>query len=187
MEQFGIREYVDAVDELVSKIENRSDLVAAIMPLKKRLLQTKNLIPQSFLIEKEGIPYTRNLLHADPDGRFVVMALVWKAGATTLPHDHKSWGVVGTYTNSMSVVNYSEPKDTGQSLKACGEGKLDAGCVVGVRPPRLRNLHTMTNHTNSPSVTIHTYGDPADSCRTYCPETSSQVDVSLTFHEKLPC
>ncbi|MFT7617857.1 MAG: putative metal-dependent enzyme (double-stranded beta helix superfamily) [Planctomycetota bacterium] len=185
MSSFGLADYVQKVTELVTDIDDPHKLVESIMPLKEKLLQVEGLIPDEFLVEQESLQYTRNLLHADPKGRFVVMALVWKAGAETPPHDHKTWGVVGTYRNAMSVVNFAEPKDEGGALEICGEGDLSAGSVVGVVPPRLCNLHIMKNPTDQPTITIHTYGDPADTCRLYCKETGAESDVNLAFHQKL--
>ncbi len=182
----SLSEYVAQVTSLVERDSSPQDIVAELMPWKEKLLRNKNLIPESFLEEREGADYSRNLLYADPEGRFVVMALVWRAGAETLPHDHQTWGVVGIYKNAMSVVNFAEPKSSGAALEICGEATLDAGGVVGVKPPRLRNLHIMKNETPEPSITIHTYGDSAKKCRTYCPETGDCSDIDLAFHASLP-
>ncbi len=36
-----------------------------------------------------------HLLHAEPDGAFSILGLVWRPGQTTRIHDHITWCVVG--------------------------------------------------------------------------------------------
>ncbi len=44
--------------------------------------------------ERLGDParYRAHLLHAEPDGSFSVLALVWRPGQATTIHDHVAWG-----------------------------------------------------------------------------------------------
>jgi predicted metal-dependent enzyme (double-stranded beta helix superfamily) len=39
--------------------------------------------------------YRCHLLHAEPDGSFSVVALVWRPGQATPIHDHVTWCVFG--------------------------------------------------------------------------------------------
>ena len=45
--------------------------------------------------QREGDPdrYRQHVLHAEPDGSFSVVALVWLPGQRTAVHDHVSWCV----------------------------------------------------------------------------------------------
>ena len=181
----SLSDYVKQVTEKVSTTDDPRELVETILPLKEELLQIPDLIPDTFMTPVEGAAYTRNLLYADPKGRFVVMALVWRPQAETPPHDHRSWGVVGGYSNTMAVVNFAEPAGSEEPLKPIGEGSLPPGHATAVLPPRKCNLHVMKNPSQDVAITIHTYGDPADSCRCYCPNTGREEDVALDFHARL--
>lgn len=49
--------------------------------------------------QREGDPdrYRQHVLHAEPDGSFSVVALVWLPGQETAIHDHVSWCVAGVH------------------------------------------------------------------------------------------
>src|SRR5919106_744584 len=49
--------------------------------------------------QREGDPdgYRQHVLHAEPDGSFSVVALVWLPGQHTAVHDHVSWCVTGVH------------------------------------------------------------------------------------------
>ena len=47
--------------------------------------------------ERKGDPsaYQQHLMHAEPDGSFSVVGLVWRPGQITPIHDHVTWCVIG--------------------------------------------------------------------------------------------
>src|SRR5262249_47647979 len=53
------------------------------------------------LTPEQGEPdpdhYRQHILHAEEDGRFSIVALVWLPGQSTSVHDHVSWCVVGIH------------------------------------------------------------------------------------------
>ena len=44
---------------------------------------------------RDPLRYSSHLLHAESDGSFSVVALVWRPGQATPIHDHVTWYVVG--------------------------------------------------------------------------------------------
>ncbi|MCB9831135.1 MAG: cysteine dioxygenase family protein [Planctomycetes bacterium] len=186
MTALSLAAYVSEVTRIVDATGGDvTSLVQAIQPLKARLLKTPDLLPARFQEGLEACPYTRNLLHADPKGRFAVVGFVWRAGAETPVHDHQSWGVVGCYGNEMAVVDYSSPCPRDGHLDADREARLQAGQVVCIVPPRERNIHKMLNPSGALSFTIHTYGDAARLCRVYDPRDGRATDCELRFHHQL--
>ncbi|MCA9319849.1 MAG: cysteine dioxygenase family protein [Planctomycetes bacterium] len=184
MDCMSLNEYVAAVTALVSKPVTPTELVSRIKPLKERLLAQPELIPATFHEGLDRVAYTRNLLYADPAERFTVMAIVWGAGKGTPVHDHATWGVVGCYGETVSVVNY-DPADEHGVLRPHAKSTLPSGQVVTVTPPRLENIHQMMNECDRPAISIHTYGDPARLCRVYDPKTGRHNDCELSFHHGL--
>lgn len=181
----GLADYVAAVRDIVASARGADEAVAAIAPLKRRLLlRGDELCPETFFEGLDKLPYTRNLLHADPEGRFTVMAVVWGAGKESPIHDHETWGVVGVLRECIEVVDY----------ECAGEGAPPSprtiftcrvGDVLEIRPPRLRNIHKMGNRGDRPCLTLHTYGDPARLCRVYSPRNGACADRPLSFHHAL--
>ena len=183
--QEALSEYVTAVTRLVDSCMPTSELVEAIKPLKSRLVTHEGLVPDVCHDALADVPYTRNLLHADPEGRFTVMAVVWGAGRSTPVHDHETWGVVGGYCGTLDVTDFCAPCDRDGHLEKLGEGTLAAGEVCCIVPPRTENIHQMANRADRPAVSIHTYGDPAKRCRIYDPASGKTADRELGFHNVL--
>jgi 3-mercaptopropionate dioxygenase len=180
----SVAEYAAAVTRCVDAARCVEDLVAAIAPLKRRLLANECLIPDICRDGLESVAYTRNLLYGDPDGRFSILALVWNPQRESPVHDHENWGVVGAYTSGIQVTEYSAPLADG-SLQPKPTVTLAAGDVVTIVPPRLMNIHKMGNPGREPVVTVHTYGDRALACRVYNPQNGKANDVQLKYHHVL--
>ncbi|MEZ6194861.1 MAG: cysteine dioxygenase family protein [Planctomycetota bacterium] len=185
MDCMTLDEYVGAVTELMDSGRPLNEIVEAIVPLKRRLLATPGLVPDRFLEGLDQVPYTRNLLHSDPQGRFSVIALAWAPGKQSPIHDHQSWGVVGTYHSEIEVIDYAPPAEDG-SLAESGRCMAHEGDVIAILPPRTHNIHRMSNAAGTaPTYTIHTYGDPATLCRVYDPKDGRSCDRPLRFHHAL--
>ena len=180
---FSLEDYVAELTRLVETTGDVNRLVDQVAPLKHRLLENADLVPETFREGLERVPYTRNLLYADPEGRFTVMAVVWGPGRETPVHDHESWGVVGGYAEAMEVTNFRPVPGSG--LEPADPVVLKAGDVVRIVPPRELNIHKMANRGTAPSMTIHTYGDPARLCNVYDPKTGRANPCELTFHHVL--
>lgn len=181
MPAFTVREYAAEVTRILETAESIDSAVNAIAPLKRRLLDNPDLVPPICYEGLADVKYTRNLLYGDPEGRFVVMALVWNPAKESPVHDHETWGVVGTYTAGIHVTNYSEPEKDGR-LRELNTARLDAKRVVKILPPRESNIHKMGNPGTDPVVTIHTYGDRALAARIYDPGSGEKSDVALKYH-----
>lgn len=184
MSALSLPEYVEKVTELVDGQVPADELVPAIAELKKRLLLMPDLLPASFLEKSPNGQYSRNLLHCDPEGRFVVMALIWEPEARTPVHDHQSWGVVGIYDEKLGVLDFDPASDCAP-LSEKAPLLFSAGDVVEITPPRLSNIHQMSNPHQQRAVSIHTYGDRGVLCRVYNPKTGETQDNSLSFHNSL--
>ncbi len=185
MQPLTLEDYVAALEALIAERQDVQELVREIVPLKRRLLAGWKSVPESFSEGLGDVPYTRNLLHADPEGRFTVMAIVWGARCSTPVHDHESWGVIGVLREPVAVVNYKGPEKGNENLEAMPAVTLNPGAVATVVPPRSQNIHKMMNPADRPAVTIHTYGDPAKLCRVYDPSTGRTKDLELQFHHAL--
>src|SRR5690349_2220752 len=58
--------------------------------------------------QREGDPdhYRQHILHAEPDGSFSIVALVWLPGQRTAIHDHVSWCVTGVHEGEEHERRY---------------------------------------------------------------------------------
>ncbi|MGW5342484.1 cysteine dioxygenase [Streptomyces sp. HUAS TT3] len=103
--------------------------------------------------------YRQHVLHAEPDGSFSVVALVWLPGQETAIHDHVSWCVAGVHQGEESELRYRlAPATTtsGARLVATEAVVNGVGDVCGFAPPG--DIHKVRNSCASKAVSIHIYG-----------------------------
>ena len=109
--------------------------------------------------------YTRHILHADPEGRFTVAALVWEPQQSSPVHAHHTWCayrvVTGVLTESHFEWDAVQQKaylfnrvkrKTGQSV--CGNAGLDL-------------IHRLGNETKRRAISIHAYGTAVENISTH--------------------
>ncbi|MDH6120426.1 putative metal-dependent enzyme (double-stranded beta helix superfamily) [Kitasatospora sp. GAS204A] len=136
-----------------SNAEERAQRVAAALA---PFLRHADLLPSAQL-EPDPLRYRQHLLHAEPDGSFSVVALVWLPGQTTSVHDHTSWCVVGTYLGAEEETVYRLAVEADRTvLVPVGTTVHPAGAVTYVTPPG--DIHRVRNATTEKTVSIHVYG-----------------------------
>ncbi|WP_035804439.1 cysteine dioxygenase family protein [Kitasatospora mediocidica] len=109
--------------------------------------------------QQEGNPdsYRQHVLHAEPDGSFSVVALVWLPGQQTSIHDHVSWCVTGVHQGVESESRYRlVPAGDGARLTATEDVVNPEGSVCGFAPPG--DIHRVRNACTATAISIHVYG-----------------------------
>jgi predicted metal-dependent enzyme (double-stranded beta helix superfamily) len=139
----GIREAVDAHGDW----NETAQLVAAQLRLH---LPT----PDDILTSEEQLgsadDYVGHTLHAEPDGAFSIVGLVWRPGQITRIHDHVTWCVFGV----IQGVEHEELFDA--DLNLVGESDNHVGDVSGFAPPG--DIHRVHNTSDTTAISIHVYG-----------------------------
>ncbi|MEU1668853.1 cysteine dioxygenase family protein [Streptomyces sparsogenes] len=109
--------------------------------------------------QRQGDPatYRQHLLHAEPDGSFSVVALVWLPGQRTAIHDHVSWCVAGVHEGQERERRYHlVPDGTTSRLVAVAEVTNPRGSAAGFAPPG--DIHRVWNAGAGTAISIHVYG-----------------------------
>ena len=73
----ALAEYVRAVHQAVEARLSVPETVQQVVADNHRFLEAGRLLPEPLRTYRPDVPYTRNLIHQDPDGRFAVIAIVW--------------------------------------------------------------------------------------------------------------
>lgn len=103
--------------------------------------------------------YTRHLVHADPDGLFSVLAIVWGPGQGSPVHGHHTWCAVGVYAGELVETFYrpgpegADPVAEREVLRRPGDQCFDAGGP---------GIHRIRNDGHDVAISIHVYGVGAD-------------------------
>jgi predicted metal-dependent enzyme (double-stranded beta helix superfamily) len=98
----------------------------------------------------DPLQYLAHTLHAEPDGSFSIVALVWRPGQRTRVHDHISWCVFGV----IQGVEYEELFD--ENLNRVGTNENYPGDVSGFAPPG--DIHRVRNVGETTAISLHVYG-----------------------------
>jgi 3-mercaptopropionate dioxygenase len=94
--------------------------------------------------------YRSHTLHAEADGSFSIIALVWRSGQVTRIHDHLTWCVFGV----LQGIEHEELFD--ENLNLLGTSDNHAGDVNGFAPPG--DIHRIHNTGATTAISIHVYG-----------------------------
>jgi 3-mercaptopropionate dioxygenase len=115
--------------------------------------------------QREGDPaaYLSHLLHAEPDGSFSIVAMVWLPGQITSIHDHVTWCVFGVLQGIEHEELFTLATD-GRSLLRAGRADNTTGEVSGFAPPG--DMHRVRNIGDGVTISLHVYG--ADISRLGC-------------------
>jgi 3-mercaptopropionate dioxygenase len=104
--------------------------------------------------------YQSHLVHAEPDGSFSIVVMVWLPGQQTPVHDHVAWCVSavlqGTEYEEIFRLVPSGPEGPGDHLAPVARNANPVGTVVGFAPPG--DIHRVTNIGDAVAVSMHVYG-----------------------------
>jgi predicted metal-dependent enzyme (double-stranded beta helix superfamily) len=97
--------------------------------------------------------YVRHLLHADPDGGYAVVALVWRPGQMSPVHAHKTWCALAVHQGVLTETYYA-PGDPPVPVAT----KLLAPGASSHGPARPDLIHRLANLSCRTAISIHCYG-----------------------------
>lgn len=97
--------------------------------------------------------YQSHLVHAEPDGSFSVVIMVWLPGQRTPVHDHVTWCCTAVLVGTEYEEVYAH---RGDHLEVVARNANPTGTVSGFAPPG--DIHQVTNTGNGTAVSMHVYG-----------------------------
>ncbi len=101
--------------------------------------------------------YVRHLLHADPEGRYAVVALVWRPGQMSPVHGHRTWCAFATHQGVLTETLYA-PAEAAGDLPLPQASRLLRPGEGGHGPADPRLIHRIANLSCRTAVSIHCYG-----------------------------
>jgi predicted metal-dependent enzyme (double-stranded beta helix superfamily) len=103
--------------------------------------------------------YRQHVVHVHPEGRYSIVALVWRPGQATPIHDHCCWCVVGVWQGIERVSTFDLRRD-GNGLRLVPRGTTITGPGdVSVLVPPDEDIHRVENGGAGIAISLHVYGD----------------------------
>ena len=99
--------------------------------------------------------FRSHVLHAEPDGSFSIVALVWRPGQMTRIHDHVTWGAFAVIQGTEHEERFTLDED-GACLIETGSAVNATGAVSAFAPPG--DIHRVHNTGNRTAISLHVYG-----------------------------
>jgi 3-mercaptopropionate dioxygenase len=149
-----LEELVAAVRGVVSRHADWHETARLVArELELHLPSPEVLTPE----QRRGDPdrYRSHLLHAEPDGSFSIVALVWQPGQVTPIHDHVTWCVFGVVQGSEQEELFTLDEEL-RVLVEAGVVTHETGDVSGFAPPG--DIHRVLNAGDETAISIHVYG-----------------------------
>ena len=145
---------VVAIRRAVREREDWAQTARAVAAELRRHLPDPQILPRR---ERLGDPagYRSHLLHAETDGSFSIVAMVWLPGQVTPIHDHVTWCVSGV----LQGAEYEEIfalRPGGTAVAEVARNASGTGDVSGFAPPG--DIHRVRNQGDGVAISMHVYG-----------------------------
>ena len=100
--------------------------------------------------------YARRLIHADPTGRFSVLALIWCPGQASPIHAHRTWCALGVHSGTLSESFFQATSCGSRAQLQITLARHQGAHSHGGADPSL--IHQIANRGDRPAISIHVYG-----------------------------
>ena len=135
-------------DRTLESDRQRAD---AIRPAMAALLRTGDAIPPQAHEPLDG-QAVGNLLHADPAGRFHILAVVFPEGTSSGIHFHGCWGVIGYLAGGDEETRYRD--DDGRPVEQ-SRHVWHQGDITYLLPEDGEGWHRVRNPGPGTGVSVH--------------------------------
>lgn len=146
-----------ALDALVAAVDaalrdpslsTERDRCEAMRPAMAALLTDDDPVPYEARAPFGGAA-VGNLLHADPDGRFHILAVVFPEGTSSGVHHHGCWGVIGYLQGGDEETRYAD------DLAEVSRHVWRQGDVTFLLPEEGEGWHRVRNPGPGTGVSVH--------------------------------
>lgn len=151
--------FINSVDHCLRSTSHEQMRVLALRSLLSLSLREEDFVLSCLDRAMSSMgPNTRSwhnpALHSDVELDYSIRIIYWPADYTNNPHQHNSWTVTGVLHNRINVTIYLPDKTTESGLRieksfACGRGEV--GYIYSPC------IHSITNPTNTSSVSLHIF------------------------------
>jgi predicted metal-dependent enzyme (double-stranded beta helix superfamily) len=167
----NLEQFCESFNDLLKGKPDTSTLISAGRTLVIELMSQKEWfggILQRILFDKEssesqkpGIWPNEITLHRSSDRSFLVLCYIWDPGLRDAIHDHGSWGIIGSFVQSIGERKYMRLDDG----KKEGYAELEEVSSIALQPgettyvlPLNKGIHRMENFGSDMAITINVYG-----------------------------
>jgi predicted metal-dependent enzyme (double-stranded beta helix superfamily) len=141
-------------DRFIAECQEANRVQPAHSPLRE--IVERAVAEPNAILEALGEPRRAGIetIHRSPD--LTILNVVWGAKMTLMPHDHRTWAVIGLYTGREDNIFWRRlPADAGGRIEAAGARALSVKDTVLLGKDV---VHSVTNPIPRLTGAIHVYG-----------------------------
>lgn len=153
-----LRRLTSLLDALVESNTDAHAIAARAGMLLRPVLADDSLLEDRHC-EPASDRYRQHLVHVHQEGRYSIVALVWKPGQATPIHDHRCWCVVGVWRGVERETTFDLHNDSGCPYLSLREATTSERGDVSVLVPPDEDIHRVENGGSETAISIHLYGD----------------------------
>jgi 3-mercaptopropionate dioxygenase len=155
--------FTDAMDRAVAASDDPAKVAEQASVQLADLLAHPEAIGEQHRVSSADC-YRQHVVHVHPEGRYSLVALVWRPGQATPIHDHRCWCVVGVLEGEEEERRYHLVEHDGeQVLVLKGTHRNGRGAISSLVPPD-ENIHAVSNSSGDLTLSLHVYGDDIAAC-----------------------
>jgi 3-mercaptopropionate dioxygenase len=155
--------FIEAMDRGVTTSDDPAALAAQASAELADLLAHPEAIGEEHRVSSADC-YRQHVVHVHPEGRYSLVALVWRPGQATPIHDHRCWCVVGVLEGEEEERRYHLVEHDGQQVLVLkGSRRNGQGAISSLVPPE-ENIHMVSNSSGELTLSLHVYGDDIAQC-----------------------
>lgn len=155
----ALQALIDAADSALRvELPNERQRCDAMRAAMAGVLATDGAVPDWACESLEGAA-VGNLLHADPEGRFHILAVVFPEGTSSGVHHHGCWGVIGYLRGGDEETRYAgedQPHaNASAELNEVSRHVWHQGDITYLLPDEGDGWHRVRNPGPGDGVSIH--------------------------------
>lgn len=100
--------------------------------------------------------YTRHVVHADPQDRFTVLALVWRPGQFSPVHWHHSWCAYAVVSGVLHEAGYDWDESGSRAKASMQRARREGDASFALAGPG--RIHRLGNGGAGEAISLHVYG-----------------------------
>jgi 3-mercaptopropionate dioxygenase len=153
-----VTELVEAVGAVLDRGLSEEASIEAMWPPMERFLGRAGDLPEDALRPDADGGAIGHLLHADAEGRFHVLSVVFPPGTSSGTHEHGCWGIIG-YVSGLDEETRYRRVDGGDGDDGCVLEEVERvvhepGTISRLLPPNEMH-HRVRNPGDVDGVSVH--------------------------------
>ena len=156
----GLMPFIDELRALNVQASDDKTNIKNVSAILKRWITDASWLEEKYCQVDTKAGFSSWLVHEEDDHTLAINLVAWQPGREIVPHDHKTWGVVGSVVGIEKNYFWIRKDDGLKPGYAEIERKeaaifRPAGELVSFLPD---DIHSVVNESEKVAVSLHVYG-----------------------------